>query len=311
MSKPYFYIIEHIKSGKYYAGVRFAKNCNKEELLQENGYYTSSKYVKELIESDGLESFKIRKIKEFDTAKEAMEYETRFLKKVKARNNDRFINKSENETAINFANPNNMKKILLQKYGYEYSIQIPFVMKKIKQKCLQKYGVEYFLQSKEIRQKGKETNLKKYGFEHAASSNIIKNKIKNTCQQRYGTDAFFQSDEFKEKTKQSTLRNYGVEYMSQVPEIRQKISENQLGDKHHKFCGYFITPFGKFGSSHEAARNNKLIDRKRVYMWCKNPNKIISKSSFSKNSYLNNTFDESIIGKTFGELGFNFEEITK
>ena len=85
MSKPYFYIIEHIKSGKYYAGVRFAKNCNKEELLQENGYYTSSKYVKELIESDGLESFKIRKIKEFDTAKEAMEYETRFLKKVKAR----------------------------------------------------------------------------------------------------------------------------------------------------------------------------------------------------------------------------------
>ena len=93
-------------------------------------------------------------------------------------------------------------------------------------------------------------------------------------------------------------------------EVKQ-MSENQLGDKHHRFCGYFITPFGKFGSSHEAARNNKLIDRKRVYKWCKNPNKIISKSSFSKNSYLNNTFDESIIGKTFGELGFNFEEITK
>ncbi len=288
MSKPYFYIIEHIKSGKYYAGVRFAKNCNKEELLQENGYYTSSKYVKELIESDGLESFKIRKIKEFDTAKEAMEYETRFLKKVKARNNYMFINKSENAVAKHYLFPEDLKQIMLNKYG-----------------------VENPLQSKEIRQKGKETNLKKYGFENAATSNIIKNKIKNTCKQRYGTNAFFQSDKFKEKTKESTLKKYGVEYMSQVPEVRQKMSENQLGDKHHRFCGYFITPFGKFGSSHEAARNNKLIDRKRVYMWCKNPNKIISKSSFNKNSYLNNTFDESIIGKTFGELGFNFEEITK
>jgi len=62
--------------------------------MTQDGYTTSSIDVKSMIENDGLSSFKIVKIKFFKTSIEASVYETRFLKKVNAASNNRFINKS-------------------------------------------------------------------------------------------------------------------------------------------------------------------------------------------------------------------------
>ena len=124
MNKPYFYIIEHIPSRKYYAGVRFAKNCNKDELLKEDGYCTSSNLVNQIIKEDGLESFKIRKIKEFDNKFDAMEYEAKFLHKVNAMHNARFLNLN-NTASFNY----NTKK-LCEHYNVEYVSQIPYIKEK-------------------------------------------------------------------------------------------------------------------------------------------------------------------------------------
>ena len=60
---PHFYIIQHINSGKFYAGVRYGKNSNPDQLLKSNGYQTSSDVVKQIILEEGLESFIIRKIR--------------------------------------------------------------------------------------------------------------------------------------------------------------------------------------------------------------------------------------------------------
>ena len=147
MFNPYFYIIEHIPSGKYYAGVRFAKNCNKDELLQEDGYQTSSKVVKDIIDKEGLESFRIRKIKEFNNKFDAMEYETRFLQKVDAMNNDKFLNLN-NTAAINY----NTKK-LCEYYNVEYVSQIPYIKEKVKETNLERYGYKYSSQNPEIKKK--------------------------------------------------------------------------------------------------------------------------------------------------------------
>lgn len=51
----YFYVIEHSSTGKLYAGARVAKNCQPNELLKEDGYITSSKSVRKLIQEDGLD----------------------------------------------------------------------------------------------------------------------------------------------------------------------------------------------------------------------------------------------------------------
>lgn len=94
---PYFYIIQEIDSGKYYAGSKYSKNADPDNLMQEEGYTTSSKLVRSIIEEKGVSAFKVRKIRKFETAFEAYNYETRFLQKVDAKRNDKFFNMHNND----------------------------------------------------------------------------------------------------------------------------------------------------------------------------------------------------------------------
>jgi len=92
MYKPYFYIIEHIPSKKYYAGCKINYSADPNKFMTENGYKTSSKLVRSLIKTDGLESFTVLKIKIFESPQQALNYETKFLKRVNASKNPKFIN---------------------------------------------------------------------------------------------------------------------------------------------------------------------------------------------------------------------------
>ena len=91
MSKPYFYIIQHKQSGKLYAGIQIS-DPDSLNFLTETGYQTSSKVVKQIITDEGLTAFEILRIRHFETADEALRYECRFLTKIDARNNPRFLN---------------------------------------------------------------------------------------------------------------------------------------------------------------------------------------------------------------------------
>ena len=88
---PYFYIIKHIASGAYYAGYKCRKP-NSLAFMKTGGYQTSSKTVKNIIEREGLDSFRIVRIHHFETKEEVFEYETQFLKKVCVPYNPRFLN---------------------------------------------------------------------------------------------------------------------------------------------------------------------------------------------------------------------------
>ena len=127
---PYFYIIKHTKSCKFYAGCRWVKGCKPEELLTENGYLTSSKVVNKIIQEEGINSFTIVRIKTFNTPQEAYDYETRFLKKVKAKTNDNFLNKHENDDRPPPYGSLEFKQLMLEKYGVEHNTHIPEVKEK-------------------------------------------------------------------------------------------------------------------------------------------------------------------------------------
>ena len=88
MSNPYFYILQEKSTGKYYAGSRTAKGCHPSDLL--STYHTSSTTVTKI----GTDNFIIRKLV---SRADAYEYESLFLQRVDARNNDRFYNKHNNE----------------------------------------------------------------------------------------------------------------------------------------------------------------------------------------------------------------------
>ena len=95
MSSPYTYIVKHNPSGKIYYGCRFAKNCDPIDLW--TTYFTSSKHVKALIETDGKESFTAEIRKTFDNVDQCRKWENRVLRKldVLARQ-DIFLNKTNN-----------------------------------------------------------------------------------------------------------------------------------------------------------------------------------------------------------------------
>jgi hypothetical protein len=92
---PYFYIIEHIATGKYYAGYKSSKP-NSTTFMKPGGYRTSSKVVRAILVKESFTAFRINRILHFKTSADALDYETRFLKKVGVPNNSRFLNKHTN-----------------------------------------------------------------------------------------------------------------------------------------------------------------------------------------------------------------------
>lgn len=131
MTIPYFYIIQQKSTGRYYAGSRWAAGSTPLELLQEDGYKTSSSTIQKILEDDGLESFVIVKTRTFDEPAKAYEYETRFLRKVKAKVNQRFINKHENDRPPAYGTEEH-RQYMMDKYGVTHNTQIPEVIERMK-----------------------------------------------------------------------------------------------------------------------------------------------------------------------------------
>jgi hypothetical protein len=201
---PYFYIIQHINSGKYYAGVKYAENANPDQFMKFNGYQTSSNIIKQIIIEEGIDSFVIRKIKVFETGEEALDYESKFLKRVNAAFNDNFLNRSNNSISTLNINREKHKQTCLRKYGYESPGQVP-----------------------EFKEKYKQTMLEQYGVSHNSQTQEFKEKYKQTCLEKYGCESPFQSEEIKEKRKQTMVEKYGYENISQFPEIKEKKKEKK------------------------------------------------------------------------------------
>lgn len=181
MATPYFYIIKEISTGKRYAGVKFAKGCSPEGLLVT--YLTSSKIVKNLLIKDP-NSFIIERIKTFETKEEAIIYEERFLKKVKANKSDRWYNQSISGSI----NPEYLKKIYNDKYNVDNPSQLREIKDKVAQTCISKFGSRSKFESVNFEQQRKTTMLSRYGVEYSAQSPEILEKIKLSYLEKYGVD---------------------------------------------------------------------------------------------------------------------------
>lgn len=220
--RPYFYIIQHINSGKYYAGVKYSKNAIPDQLLKSNGYQTSSNVVKKIIIEEGLDSFVIRKIKVFETGEEALDYESRFLRRVNAAFNDNFLNRSNNSISALNTDYEKIKQTCLENFGFEYPLQSEEIREKHKQTNLEKYGCENVFQNEDIKYKSKQTMVEKYGYEYASQVPEFLEKRRLTNLEKYGFSYVTQTPEFQEKSKQTMVERYGFENISQVPEIKEK-----------------------------------------------------------------------------------------
>lgn len=99
--EPFTYHLHHTPTDQHYYGVRYKNGCRASDLWIT--YFSSSPIVHQLIEQYGKESFvpSVRKI--FETAEEAVEWESKFLSKVDAQHNDRWLNRHNGKD--NFMGP--------------------------------------------------------------------------------------------------------------------------------------------------------------------------------------------------------------
>ena len=94
MTVPYTYLLKHIPTGKFYYGCRFAEGCNPSEFWV--SYKTSSKYVKQLVEQYGEDSFQYEIRKTFSDKQSARTWETKVLKKLNVVVREDFLNMTDN-----------------------------------------------------------------------------------------------------------------------------------------------------------------------------------------------------------------------
>ncbi|CAB4125394.1 hypothetical protein UFOVP58_128 [uncultured Caudovirales phage] len=124
MTQPYFYIIEHINTGKRYAGARWQKGCHPNEFMKESGYTTSSFIVNEIVKSEGLNSFKVLEILLMDNP---YEFETEFLKTNNCAMSEIWLNKHNNENCPPPYGSVEFKDLMIEKYGVSHNSHIPEV----------------------------------------------------------------------------------------------------------------------------------------------------------------------------------------
>lgn len=130
--KPYFYVIQHMLSGRYYAGYSANKKvCNSSLLMTQYGYKTSSKEIHEIIENEGLDSFIVRRIRHFNSKELAIRYESRFLKAVNAAQNKAFLNMSNGHAKFYLSTEANERR-KLSSIGRKHSPETIMKMKSVK-----------------------------------------------------------------------------------------------------------------------------------------------------------------------------------
>lgn len=121
---PYTYLIGWSNHDKWYYGVRFAKNCHPNDLWKT--YFTSSKYVKQFrIENGEPDIILIRNT--FNDSNSARIWEHKVLKRIKAKESDRWINLSDGKAIYN--DPH--KRIMI---GKKISEKLPKVIEE-KREC--------------------------------------------------------------------------------------------------------------------------------------------------------------------------------
>ena len=224
MRKPYFYIIKHLSSQKYYAGCKINSRANSVDLMTEQGYQTSSQTIKELIHKDTLHMFQIVKIKHFETSYEALTYETRFLTKVNAADNIMFYNK------------HNGGKNFVNKGGYKLSESTKQKMKKPKSKeTVEKQNQEKRTRSKEVYKKMVETRKSRYDSWHTEEQ---LEKIKQH-------NATWWNEENRNKHSEIMKEYHKNNPISEL--TRQKHKEKSKGSNN-----------GMFGKKHSEATREKL-----------------------------------------------------
>ena len=105
--KPFAYLIISLIDGKRYYGIRFSKDADPSQLW--TTYFTSSREILSKIKKHGVESFTAEVRRVFETAEQAINWESRFLTRINAATREDWINRSNGYKALGEINTGKVK----------------------------------------------------------------------------------------------------------------------------------------------------------------------------------------------------------
>lgn len=200
MKNLYFYKLIHLKTGKIYVGIAFSEKRNSDTFFTEKGYKTSSNIIHKLIKEDGLQGFKIARIKHFESKNYLINFETRYLRfHYRKLGRDSFaklfINKNFSKCFLKTEEQN-------EKHSQFMKVSNPMFLEAAKQK-IQKHKIKYWShQENKITASdktklffSKEENRKRH-------SDIVKNQWNEDRRKRYSENNPAKRQSVKDKVRE-------------------------------------------------------------------------------------------------------------
>lgn len=176
---PYFYIIRLSSTGQQYAGCKWGKNCQPEQLLKPDGYHTSSPMVKRLIEEHGLDAFEVVETKtEAECCIDVRLYETKFLQDNKCASSSGWLNSHNNDSNMSWGTPE-FKSAMIKTHGVSNPSQSEAIRLKKIATWERKYGVSHPSLADAVKSKKSAFNLNRYGVENPMQSPEVVENYKN------------------------------------------------------------------------------------------------------------------------------------
>jgi hypothetical protein len=215
-----------------YAGCRWAKGCHPDEFMKLDGYYTSSKNVKQMFEN-GDQFSVIQLMTEDICGLPVLEYETWFLRHYNIAQRDNWLNK-HNNLKFSFGT-DEFKKMMLEVFGVDHNSKSPTTQELRKKNAMEKYGVEYIAKLPEVQEERKQRLFERFGVTNVFQLEETKEKIRKTCLIKYGVENYAQTPDRLEKSKKTLLEKTGYEFNTQDPKVIAKREEDHLkkyGVKH-------------------------------------------------------------------------------
>lgn len=325
-------------NGKEYIGVHCTNDID-------DGYLGSGKILKKAIEKYGVDNFKREIIENFDTREEAFDLEYKLVDKeytlrddtynlvlggninpISYGKNNPFYGRSHSEdtkTKISKANKNrkwtekernNRPDMSTIEKTTRKSLTIDGIYYRSVSHCYRETGLtdmelkrillkdgngftDHHLQSKH------KEDMAKYD-QYLAESKIISNRRKSESakgQHHHWQDKINKNPE---KIRKTAEKHRGMKRSPEACENMRLAANPSYGKDNGNFKGYWITPEGKFDSLSKANDAIDYIKSTAIYGYCKNSDKKITNHHQS----LIKEFGHEIIGKTFNDIGFGFQD---
>lgn len=195
LNNPYTYLIGWSKTGMFYYGVRYAKDCDPSDLFI--SYFTSSKHVKHYINKHGTPDI-IQVRKTFNDIQSAINWESKVLNRLNVKERNDFLNHTHNEAII-------PKKFNRSK-NFEKWLQLPY------EKRL----------SKEIRERRAKLASKRMKQLHTDGC-INYNKPEDTTNYKKAATKRWSDPDFRRKARSRKHMNNGVEARMVLPEEQEQL----------------------------------------------------------------------------------------